>query len=141
MIKSSLCGIKQEVQQEMKILKSDLQTTLDDKIQKTTTELKTDVAKKLDEFRTDLQKDENLLNTDVSNQTSEVSQDLKSKIFIIIKILILTRVLLSDSNDKTEQSERRLEKIREEDIMTYSSCCWFRIYKKIIFSISWINTN
>ena len=87
MIKSSLSGFKQEVHQDMKILKNDLQTTFDDKIQKTTTELKTDVSKKLDEFRTDLQKDENLLKNDVSNQTSEVSQDLKSKIFIIIKIL------------------------------------------------------
>ena len=87
MVKSSLSGLRQEVQQDMKILKNDLQTTFDDKIQKTATELKTDVAKKLDEFRTYLQKDENLLDTDVSNQTSEVSQDLKSKIFIIIKIL------------------------------------------------------
>ena len=136
MIKSSLSGIKQEVQQEMKILKSDLQKALDDKIQKTTTELQTDVAKKLVEFRTDLQKDENLLKIDVLNQTSEVSQDLKSKIFIIIKIFNLTRVLLSDPNDKEQQPERRLEKIRKEDIMTYSSCCWFRIYKKITFSIS-----
>ena len=80
MIKSSLSGIKQEVQQEMKILKSDLQITFEDKIQKTITELKTDVFKKLDEFRTDLQKVENLLNTYVSNQTNEVSQNLKSKI-------------------------------------------------------------
>ena len=118
MIKSSLSGFKQEVQQEIKILKNDLQTTFENKIQKTTTELQTDVAKKLDEFRTDFQKDENLLKTDVSNQTSEVSQDLKSKISIIIKILNLTRVLFPDSNDKTQQPERRLEQIREEDVMT-----------------------
>ena len=127
MIKSSLSGLKQEVQQDMKILKNDLQTTFEDKIQKTTTELHTDVAKKLDEFRAVFQKDENLLKTDVSNQTSEVSQELKSKIFIIIKILNLTRVLFSDPNDKTQQPERRLEQIREEDVMTYSSCYLFWI--------------
>ena len=65
----------------MKILKNDLQTTFDDKIQKATTEIQTDVNKKLDEFKPEPQKDENWLKNDVSNQTSEVSQDLKSNIF------------------------------------------------------------
>ena len=78
MIKSSLSGFKQEALQYKKTLKIDLQITLDDKILKITTELKTDVAQKADESTTDSQKDEK--KTDVSNQTSEVIQDLKSKI-------------------------------------------------------------
>ena len=81
MVKSSLSGFKQEVQQYMKSLKIDLQITFDDKIKKTVTELKTDVTQKIDESTTDLQKDENLLKNDVSNQTSEVSQDLKSNFY------------------------------------------------------------